>query len=363
LLFGLMLFLCAAIVAIASAAVREGDLSPGKTATPAKVRRAHIALAIAAAVVIGVLLIGRAWWRADDARFTRRIYSPPEMNATLSGDNHLLLTVKSASMVAGNPRRPEDTISLRQLIPDHDHLMHFFMVRSPQMDSFWHLHPAPAGNDAFALDLPAVPPGHYQLFADVVLNSGFPVTMVGQLDVPEMRGRALVGDDSGINTTKLAESGKEETSFTFADGGQMVWQRDAHPLKAGEPLSFKFMVRDKEGKPARDMQPYMGMAAHAEILRSDASVFAHVHPAGSVSMAALDLAQMGVSPNAGGGDSMARMQGMKMPGMDMAGSTAASIGPEISFPYGFPKPGRYRVFVQIKRAGKVETAVFDANVN
>jgi hypothetical protein len=365
LLFGLMLFLGAAIVSIASAAVREGDLIPGTAAPASKLRRAHVALAIAAVVVIGILLIGRAWWRADDARFTRRIYSPPEMNAELSGEGHLVLTVKSAPMVAGNPRRPEDAVSLRRLIPDHDHLMHFFMVRTPQMDSFWHLHPEPASGDAFAVDLPQVPPGHYQLFADVVLNSGFPVTMIGQLDMPEIRGRALTGDDGGIETRPLLESAKEETSFSFADGGQMVWERDARPLKASEPISFKFLVRDKDGKPAQDLQPYMGMAAHAEILRSDASVFAHVHPAGSVSMAALDLAQMGVSPNAEGGSmaGMPGMSGMNMPGMNMSGGSAAPIGPGVSFPYGFPKAGRYRIFVQVKRAGNVETAVFDANVN
>lgn len=38
------------------------------------------------------------------------------------------------------------------------------------------------------------------------------------------------------------------------------------------------------------------------------------------------------------------------------------ISPEISIPYGFPKPGTYRIFLQIKRAGRVETVVFDTLV-
>lgn len=152
----------------------------------------------------------------------------------------------------------------------------------------------------------------------------------------------------------------------------MIWQRGEGPLKANAPLSFQFHVEDQGGKPARDLEPYMGMAAHAEIIRSDASVFAHVHPAGSVSMAALDLAQMQTpgTPQASQQDGMSMNASMSMstslsksmPTMNMPGMSP-TVGPTISFPYGFPKPGLYRVFVQIKRAGRVETAVFDALAN
>jgi hypothetical protein len=97
----------------------------------------------------------------------------------------------------------------------------------------------------------------------------------------------------------------------------------------------------------------MGMAGHAEFVRSDLTVFAHIHPAGSVSMAALELAQAGlaVSPPS------AQEAAMSMP---MAAS--GSLPAEVRFPYGFPQAGEYRIFVQIKRGGVVETGVFDAHV-
>jgi len=43
---------------------------------------------------------------------------------------------------------------------------------------------------------------------------------------------------------------------------------------------------------------------------------------------------------------------------------AASTGEggEVSLPYEFPKPGKYRLWVQVKLQGKVQTGVFDAQV-
>jgi hypothetical protein len=104
-------------------------------------------------------------------------------------------------------------------------------------------------------------------------------------------------------------------------------------------------VVDDHGNPVVDLQPYMGMAGHAVFVRSDLQVFVHVHPAGSIPMAALDIAQKdaGIEPGT-------------------QHRHGASLPSEVSFPYGFPQPGDYRIFVQIKRAGKVETGVFDTHV-
>jgi hypothetical protein len=42
------------------------------------------------------------------------------------------------------------------------------------------------------------------------------------------------------------------------------------------------------------------------------------------------------------------------------GEKPAVLPNTVSFPYGFPSPGRYRIFVQMKHGETVETGVFDA---
>jgi hypothetical protein len=355
-LFLLMLLLATALVSIAAAAVREGNLSPGANPAPSAVHRSRGAAAIASLAVLALLLIGRWWWNSNATTYAGNVYRPPEIQAVIEPGGQLVLNQGTVRVAQGNPRRPSEKIDFGRLIPDHDHLMHLFLFRAPAMDSFWHLHPQRMPDGTFVEDMPAIPPGHYQMFADVVLGTGFPVTLVGQIDVPDLPNGALSGDDSGTLANPLAPDVAAQTTSALAGGGQMIWERDSSPLRANVPLIFRFRVENGQGEPATDLQPYMGMAAHAAIVKSDASVFAHVHPAGSVSMAAFEIAQANFP--AGPGNSNGGMAGMAMP----AASTATSFGPEISFPYGFPKPGLYRIFVQIKRAGQIQTGIFDANV-
>lgn len=364
LLFALMIVLAVAMVLIVAAAVREGNLAPGAIPPAASKSRVPVAAAIAGLVVIGVLTLGALWWRADARQYASHLYSPPEMDAVVNPAGQLVLHPKSLRVASGNPRRPATLIDFSDLMLDHEHLMHLFILSSPGMNHFWHLHPQRSGSDTFVQNLPAMPPGHYQIFADVVLNTGFPVTMVGQIDLPSaIPGMPLVGDDSGIASASLLPESPSATSpapsgasdFALADGAHIVWQRDQQPLRSGVPLALRFHVTDAAGKPAQDLEPYMGMPAHAEIVRSDYSVFAHIHPTGSVPMASFELAQASLPGSAAG------PAAMDMPNMPQM--AAAKVEPDIGLPYGFPQPGLYRIFIQVKRSGRIDTAFFDAPVN
>lgn len=359
-LFGLMLLLATALVSIAVAAVREGNLEPGATPPPSSKRRARIAAAIASFAVVAVLWVGRNWWNSNARAYAGNVFRPPEIQATIDQNGRLILRQSAFTVAQGNPRRPSEKIDFNQIIPDHDHLMHLFLIHMPDMDSFWHLHPERMPDGTFVENLPTIPPGHYQVFADIVLNTGFPLTMLGQIDVPDLPNRPLTGDDSGtlanplLSSADTASAAGQATTCALAGGGQMVWERDPGPLRANVPFIFRFRVEDDQGQPVSDIQPYMGMAAHAAVVRSDASVFAHIHPAGSASMAALEIAQANLPGGVQSSDS--GMAGMAMP------SAKTRFGPEISFPYGFPKPGLYRIFVQIRRTGQIQTGIFEADV-
>ena len=137
LLLGLMILLVAGIVAIFGAARREGTLQPGERPGPEQKRGARKVMAGTLAIVIGALALGDLWWQdVAAANTSRKIYRPPSLDVSLAGDAMTLRIAES-----GWRARRQDA-GMGALIPDHGHLMHLFLVRAPQMDRMYHLHPA-----------------------------------------------------------------------------------------------------------------------------------------------------------------------------------------------------------------------------
>lgn len=344
-LFGLMMFLAAGVVAIVSAGVREGFLHPGAAPAPGQIRSARIAAAAAAVLAAAIILAGDLWWGGEALQHQGAVdyFKPPKLQAVLDSDHRLVLHV-----VGQHPWWARRNTTLLQ---DHGHLMHLFLMRVPELDRMWHLHPERRGSGEFIVGLPPLEPGRYHLFADIVDKYGFPWTAAGDIDLPEIgaSGSSRDPDDSAWSGTRLSSTNEPPGMVAaLSHGARMVWLPAL--LQVGIATQFRFRVETQQGSPVEDMEPYMGMAGHAEFVRSDLAVFAHIHPAGTAPMAAFALLQKpGNAP-----------VGMVHAGMAMPD---APLPAEVSFPYAFPSPGRYRIFVQIKRSGRVETGVFDASVD
>ncbi len=349
--------LVAGMVGIIGAAKREAAVEPGEDPTSKQKRNARLLMIFATVFLIGVVLAANGWWGAEAKANANLNYKLPQMQATLEAENSLQIkldnpnslekTIDPAVLARLNRAgfKIPDALRLDDLIPDHGYLMHLFLVRMPDMQSFWHLHPyqidqSQSDEAQFAVNLPSLPAGRYAIYADIVHRTGFPETQVATIELPQIAGERLRGDDSGGPDLAAGDQ-----ASVLSDGYRMVWERDAQPFKANVPVWFRFRVVDKAGKPATDLEDYMGMAGHAAFISTDGKVFAHVHPAGSVSMAAVSLA--------GGAGAQHQMAGMNQ----------APANSDVSFPYGFPQPGDYRIFVQVKRAGRVETGAFIAHVS
>ena len=331
------LFLVLSMAGVIGAAFREGMLAPGMKPSGSLRRRGLIAGAVGLVVMAIAVYLGGLWWDVEAASYAENIYTRPLTEVSLNGDR-FDLTVKPFRGGAGRRGRSND-----DYLPDHGHLIHLYAIREPEMDAVFHLHPVRVAPGDFRLDLPAMPPGHYQLYGDVVHASGFPETLMTTLDVPANLPAAPLGTEDAEALPAPLSKGPLGNAYKLPDGYTMIWDRP-ESLTASTAYSFHFRLVDPAGKPATDMQPYLGMAGHAAFVKTDGTVFAHTHPEGSVAMAALALA----------GGSMDTMPGMTM--------ETRPLAPEVDFPYGFPTPGAYRIFIQMKHGGTVETGVFDAVV-
>jgi hypothetical protein len=358
LLFSFMLVLCAGFVTIVSAIVREAPLEAGEAPDRLARRRGRIAGLIATCIVVAAVSLGDWWWTAEASSYARYVYKPLEVTPTLTtlasglpgtSGGRLRLDLRDPGWI--------ESRFLDDFIPDHGHPMHLFIV-SPALDHLWHLHPdeiatgdeitarasgssylrARRRTGAFDARLPDLPQGHYELFADLVHRTGVSETVTGQLDAPAIRGVALTGDDSEWSGPSSSTDNVSPTS----DGGRIIWVRDGQALRTKRLTIFTFRVEDAAGEPAGDLRLYMGMPGHAIFVKRDRRVFAHVHPWGSAPMAAMEIA---------------------MPSSQSHAHPGGRLPPTVSFPYGFPEAGDYRIFVQVRRSSGIVTGAFDAHVD
>ncbi len=343
LVLALAVFLVAGGLAIVFAAASQSTLPPGERPNVAK-RRAAAFTTMAAGVVFLLLMVGESNWSSRLRRSSQRqVFRPYRASALIrpEGAGRVLRLSIDDPAWRGPGWRP--------LVPDHGKLVHLFAMREPGLDAFAHLHPVPVTERAFESPFPPLPPGAYSIFADVTDETGISQTLVARADVPPAAAtiavQTLPGDpDDSARMSAPAPPVIGAPAISDLGGGvSMTWDAGADPILARRELTLRFLVRDSAGHPA-PLEPYMGMMAHAAVLRDDGSVFVHLHPMGTVSMASLEqITSRNPSPSPA--------SHMSMHGSEPEG--------EVSFPYAFPKAGPYRLWVQVRSGREVRTGVFD----
>lgn len=353
-------FLFVGLVSIIGAAVREGVLPPGEQPDDRRRWKARTAMGGAAAVIALALFGGSQWWKSEDTNFTRNMYKPLTAAASIGTARSLTLRISDSVWTMRNDSawlRKHGANRWTPLIPDHGKIMHAFMVLEPDMRAFAHLHPVTCDTVTFSSNLPPLPPGRYRVYGDIVHESGFTQTVSARVNLPEgIEGNVTLTDPDDAAFALSPASGDKAV---LADGSMMTLQRDSARFVEGKSTSLRFAITDKSGNPIK-LEPYIGMPGHAVVARDDGSVFVHLHPSGTVSMAS-QMAYTMREP----GDSVAGRLGRRINEMGSSHSVAIPMPADavISFPYAFPRPGNYFLWVQVKHSGRVLTGAFPVQVD
>lgn len=251
-------------------------------------------------------------------------------------------TVSPAQLKPGKPQamlifvrdgrgRPDERFALQ-----HEKLMHLIVV-SDDLTFFDHLHPQYVGGGRFRVTANLPASGSYTAFADYLPQGGSP-------QVSALHLQAGSGSTASVPLTPDSPLSKRAGDLT------VTLKLDSGSIAPGRQTPLTFFIKDGNGNPVTDLQPYLGAMGHLVVIRQSpvltAADYLHAHPEDQ------------------GGHSMGAMAEMhhthgerqQMAGMDqMAASQKAEPG-SVSFKTVFPGPGTYRLWAQFQRNGKIITA-------
>ncbi|MFB2973434.1 hypothetical protein ACE1CD_31105 [Aerosakkonema sp. BLCC-F183] len=187
-------------------------------------------------------------------------------------------------------------------------LIHLIVV-SDDLQHFAHLHPTYKQNGRFEVEAKFPQPGNYTLFADYKPSGQKEQVSLLKETVP---GVSKPVPKIDLNTAK--SFGDTKVNITFSEP----------KLKAGQTIHVIFNLRNNSNQPIADLQPYLGERGHLVIVKQSSKLtksdYIHAH------------AMKHNSPG------------------------------EVHFMTAFPQAGKYKLWGQFQRNGKIVTADFWVNV-
>jgi hypothetical protein len=199
-----------------------------------------------------------------------------------------------------------------KVVPDlpvvHEKPMHLLVI-SKDLRDFFHLHPELQADGSYRVEHTFPSGGDYTLFIDYTPKGA-----------PQVVDRIPLTVKGAPRATAALRA--DPTSTRTVDGLR-VTMTPSKPPRPGEGVVLQFAVVDeKMGRPAANLEPYLGAMAHFVILSEDSKDFLHAHP-------------LEEKPTGDG---------------------------RVSAHTTFPRAGLYKAWVQLQRDGKVITVPFVLNV-
>jgi YHS domain-containing protein len=205
----------------------------------------------------------------------------------------------------------------------HERLFHLIMT-TEDMSWFEHQHPVKVGDGKFRLTWTFPRPGKYRLYADFTPADGDNQVLPLSLEVGGGPGKTL-------SLTPDAKRVKQVGDLRFE------LKLQGEPLRMEKPLLMTYVIRDRSGRPVRDLQPFIGAMGHLLAISQDGKEVVHTHALQSVSQPA--------------------MPGEKEP-FRVTRAMVTEKGPAQSFKLTLPSGGLYKTWAQFARNGKVYTVPF-----
>jgi YHS domain-containing protein len=257
-----------------------------------------------------------------------------------AGNTYAARVSTSAPALAGKPTLLNIRIlndgtkkAVRDFELTHEKKMHFLLV-SEDMAWFSHEHPELGNDGVFRLRTTFPRPGRYHLYADFtpadgdnqILAMPFSVGGTGTKIVAASSARPLTPDTTltrRVNDLSISVAVQPKT------------------LRQEQSAILTYTLRDSQGRPIRDFEPYLGAMGHLMAIRQDGKEVVHTH------------ALHAVTPGKG-----IKEEG----GLHLTPAMSTASGPAFSFKVSLPSTGIYKIWAQFQRKGKVITVPFTFRV-
>ena len=198
--------------------------------------------------------------------------------------------------------------TVRDFDVEHTKRMHVIVARR-DFEGFQHLHPQQAKDGSWELPLKLGDAGSYRFFADF----------------SHEKEKATLATDLRVDGPANLKPIPEATPVAFSEDRYQV-ELDGGDVRRGNEAELRFKIT-KDGETVHT-EPYLGAGGHLVALREGDLAFLHVHPTEHAE---------GEAEEAEHDDS-------------------------VGFAATFPTAGKYRLFLQFKHEGRVQTVAFTQEV-